>query len=377
MVSKSKKQKRSSWKDNLVIAVTGLATGENPQPGVPIIRSIRNAGFEGKIIGLVYDPLEAGIYGPNLADEVYEMPYPSEGPESIIARLEHIRKHTKIDVLIPTLDSEILPYVTLEKKLKTYGINMYLPTREQFMMRDKTKLDKLNEMFNIPTPHMILISEVKQVYEIPNKMNLPVMVKGRFYEAYKAYTVDEIIKYFNKICTDWGLPIIIQKFLPGDEYNIAAIGDGKGGIIGAVPQKKTLITEKGKGFAAVVVKDPALDEFAKHVIKSLKWRGPLELEILKAHNDNNYYLLEMNPRLPAWVRLAEGAGQNLPMALVKLALGKKVPPMPPYKVGQMFIRHNEDIIVPVSTVGELTSTSELHNIRITPVNQRIDSLLNN
>ncbi len=44
------------------IAVSGLKTGDNPQPGVPVIRSIRNAGFEGKIIGLIYDSLESGIY---------------------------------------------------------------------------------------------------------------------------------------------------------------------------------------------------------------------------------------------------------------------------------------------------------------------------
>lgn len=372
---KGKLNRSTGWGDTLVLAITGLATGENPQPGVPIIRSIRNAGFLGKIIGLTYDSLEGGIYAPDLADEVYLMPYPSEGPEALLARLKQIRKHTKIDVLIPTLDTEILPYITLEKKLKSYGIHMFLPTREQFMMRDKTKLDELHKKFNILTPKTIIVSEVKQIYEIPHKMDFPVMVKGRFYEAYKSYTVDEIIKYFNKIRTDWGLPIVIQEFLSGDEYNVVAIGDGKGSLIGAVPQKKTLITEKGKGFAAVVVSDTKLDEFTKHVVKSLKWRGPLELEILKAYKDNKYYLLEMNPRLPAWIRLAEGAGQNLPSALVKLALGEKVTPMSQYKVGTMFVRHSEDIIVNIATVGELTSTGKLHNLRTYPVTQRGDKFL--
>ena len=46
----------------ITIAVTGLKTGDNPQPGVPVIRSIRAAGFGGKIIGLVYDSFESGIY---------------------------------------------------------------------------------------------------------------------------------------------------------------------------------------------------------------------------------------------------------------------------------------------------------------------------
>ncbi len=40
----------------------------------------------------------------------------------------------------------------------------------------------------------------------------------------------------------------------------------------------------------------------------------------------NFISSEINPRIPAWVYLAVGAGQNIPEALVNLALGKKVEP---------------------------------------------------
>lgn len=367
-------KKNSILNKNIVIAVTGLNSGENPQPGIPVIRCIRNAGFEGKIVGLIYDSFESGIYADELADEVYQMPYPSEGTDAIFARIKYILTNTKIDILIPTLDSEILPYISLEERLKEQGIHMYLPTKEQFMLRDKTKLGELKEKFNILTPHTILLNDPKQAYEIPNKMPLPVMVKGRFYEAYKSHTIEEIIKHFNSIRAKWGLPIVIQEVIAGEEYNIAAIGDGEGNLIGAVPVKKTVVTEKGKGFASVVIDDPGLNKFASKIIKNIKWQGALEIEVLKSYKNHKYYLVEINPRLPAWIRLSAGAGQNLPYALARLAYGEKVKHMKKYKVGTLFIRHNEDIILDMSVIGKLASTGELRNLKAHPITQRIDKL---
>lgn len=356
--------------DSLVIAVTGLNTGENPQPGVPVIRSLRNANFNGRIIGLVYDTYESGIYAADLADEVYIMPYPSEGLEVIKARLEHILKSTKIDVLIPTLDLELPPYIQLEKRLNVLGIKMFLPTKEQFMMRDKTQLSELTKKYKIKTPQTFVVSNLSQVSNIIKRLDFPVIVKGRYYDAHKAFNKDDIEKYFNQIQAKWGLPIILQEFLSGEEINIAAIGDGKGNIISAVQVKKIVVSEKGKGFASVVIKDPSLDKFTKYVVKCLNWRGPMELEILKTFKNDKLYLLEINPRLPAWILLASGAGQNLPLFLVNLALGKKVIPPENYEVGKIFIRHSEDIVLDIATVGELTSLNYLADLRTIPVSQR-------
>jgi len=125
-----------------------------------------------------------------------------------------------------------------------------------------------------------------------------------------------------------------------------------------IPQRKLVITDKGKGFGGVVVANPELDEFATKVISLLKWRGPCELEVMRGF-DGNYYLIEINPRFPAWVRLAEGSGQNQPAAVVLKALGQEVSPLPPSKSGTLFIRHAEDIIADISVMGEVSARSEL------------------
>ena len=57
------------------------------------------------------------------------------------------------------------------------------------------------------------------------------------------------------------------------------------------------------------------------------------------------YLIEINPRFPAWIYLSAGAGMNLPEALVKLALGEPQTDLPPVPAGVMFIRYAWDTIV--------------------------------
>ena len=84
----------------------------------------------------------------------------------------------------------------------------------------------------------------------------------------------------------------------------------------------------------------------------------MELELIKTI-DSKYYLIEINPRIPAWVYLAVGAGQNLPEALVKLALGKNVKPYTNYDVGKMFIRYSWDMIVDLKEFEKLSTFGEL------------------
>ncbi|MCD8479699.1 MAG: hypothetical protein LRZ88_05405 [Candidatus Cloacimonetes bacterium] len=227
----------------VTIAVTGLKTGDNPQPGVAVIRSIRAAGFSGKIIGLVYDSMESGIYLEDLVDAVYQMPYPSAGAEAFLARIEYIISKQKIDVIIPTLDAEVILYIRLKEELMKHGIHSFLPTEECFLMRDKTKLATYFPPKGIAVPETTLISEASQI--ISSKDQFPMMIKGRYYEAFKANNVEEGLKYFYDIESRWGLPIILQKLVPGDEYNIVIVGGDEAAVWVCAPEELVITISKG------------------------------------------------------------------------------------------------------------------------------------
>ncbi|MEZ5148228.1 MAG: hypothetical protein R2759_14490 [Bacteroidales bacterium] len=60
----------------------------------------------------------------------------------------------------------------------------------------------------------------------------------------------------------------------------------------------------------------------RHFVGSTKWRGGFELELIKDFS-NTFYLLEVNPRMPAWIYLSVGVEQNIPEALVRWPWEKK------------------------------------------------------
>lgn len=341
------------------IAVTGLNAIDSPGPGVAVIRGLLEAeSFEAHIIGFAYESLEPGIYMHHLVSKTYQVPYPSAGVEVLLERLRYIHEIEHIDVIIPNFDAELYSYIKLEEELKQMGIRVFLPTLAQFEERHKVNLPEFGKKYNIKVPKSKAIYELSEIFDLHKEFEMPVVVKGKFYDAGIAYNTEQIRSNFLKISAKWGLPIIIQEFVHGSEFNVTGLGDGLGNTIAAVPMRKQYITDKGKAWGGISIADQRMLDLTNHFISSTRWRGGFELELMKDKN-NDFYLLEINPRIPAWIYLAVGVGQNIPEALVRMAMGEKVEPYTTYAVGKMFIRYAWDMIVDISEFQQISTTGEL------------------
>lgn len=343
----------------LTVAVSGLNATDNPGPGVPVIRSIRKANPDVCIVGLGYDALDPGAYMDGIADHVYLMPYPSQGTGVTLERLTAIHAQTPIDVLIPTLDSELSGLLKLEPQLRAMGIATLLPSTDSLKLRAKDQLAALNDR-GVRVPRGVNLMEESAIAKLDSQIQFPVMVKGQFYEASIAHTPMEVYSHFQRLRAKWGVPVVVQEYVAGVEFDITVLGDGEGGVIGAVPMRKMQLTDKGKAWGGITVADPELDAFVRTTIAALKWRGPCELEVMRAHEGGSCHLIEINPRFPAWVYLCAGAERNLPWAAVELALDRKVEPMPPPAPGVLFLRHSLDQVCALADYQALTTVGELH-----------------
>ncbi len=345
----------------LTVAVTGLNATDNPGPGVAVIRSLRHhPDFRGRIVGLAYDALEPGLYDDSLADDVFLIPYPSQGVGPLRERLAYIRSRVGFDVVIPTLDAELPSFVDLAPELREQGVGTLLPSREQLDLRSKAKLNALGAK-GLPVPPSRVLTDVSQLYTIHEALPYPLVIKGPYYGAKVACTLDEAVHAFHKMVAEWGFPVIVQQFVAGQELCVVAVGDGEGGLVGAVHMRKTVITDKGKGWAGVAIRDPGLDALTETFMRATRWRGPCELEVIRDAK-GAYHVLEVNPRFPAWCYLSAGAGMNLPYAVAELAAGRAVERMRDYRVGTMFVRIALDQIADmdgfsrISTAGEIVRT---------------------
>jgi len=346
-------------KPKYTIGVTALNAIDNPGPGVPVIRALREAiSFNVRIIGLSYEALEPGLYMHDLVDKSYTIPYPSTGTEHLMERLKEIHELEKLDVIIPNFDAELYSFIKREPELKKMGIRLFMPTMEQFEERQKINLPEFGEKYDINVPKSKGIFSTDKFREIEKDFDWPVIVKGKFYDAVIAYNFEQVKMAFNRISSKWGLPIIIQEFIHGTEFNVTGLGDGKGNTIAAVPMRKQYITDLGKAWGGISITDKKLLDLTDQFISSTKWRGGFELELMK-DKKGDFYMMEINPRIPAWIYLAVGAGQNIPEALVNLALEKKVKPFESYKAGKMFVRYSWDMIVDLREFEAISTTGEL------------------
>ena len=80
----------------------------------------------------------------------------------------------------------------------------------------------------------------------------------------------------------------------------------------------------------VSVVDDRLTGYAASVIRELGWTGVAMVEFKK---DDDYRLMEVNPRFWGSLPLATRAGVNFPHLLCRLALGEEIGGIPRYEAG--------------------------------------------
>ena len=343
----------------LTIAVTGLNANDNPGPGIAVVRALREEfGDSVKIIGLAYEALEPVIYMKHIIDQTYQIPYAAQGSAALLERLLSINDTEQLDLVIPNFDAELLNFIKISPELRMAGIKTFLPNIEQLANRDKLNLNNFGSANSFLVPESHLIQEANDLLTTAEALNYPMVIKGRFYEADVVYSLDAAQKSFYRLSAKWGLPVIAQQFINGTEINVAGLGDGNGNLISAIPMRKLYITDKGKAWAGVTIEDSELLNMARRFAAATRWKGGFELEIMR-EKDGRFFIIEINPRFPAWIYLTAVAGQNQPAALVKMAMGKHIEPFTEYATGKMFVRYSWDEIVDIADFQQFSAFGQI------------------
>ncbi|MRJ06085.1 MAG: carboxylate--amine ligase [Epsilonproteobacteria bacterium] len=340
----------------MIIGISGLNNTDNPAPGVGVAKGLLE---KHTLIGLSYDPNEPGIY-QGLFSKVYLMPYPSVGAEEFKQRLRYIKEQTGLEAVIPTLDAELYLYIKYQKELeKDLGIKTFLPSLSQFERREKAKLAQLAEELGIKSPKTYQLFSVEELIKLlrdGDELKFPVMVKGNYYRAYKASNLEEAIEYFYKISNEWGFPILLQEVVSGEEINYLGLGN-RGKLVGGIGIKKLTTTDIGKIWNGITIENPTLLKLAREFVEKTQWNGAFELECIS--NGREIYLIEINPRFPAWVHFATAVGVNLPQMVVDLMEGKEVEPQLDYPSQKMYVRYVDEVVTDFKLFRQILTKKEL------------------
>ncbi len=342
------------------IYVTGLNAGADPAPGIGVIRCLRNeADFEVKIIALVYELLDSIAYLDKLVDAVYVVPYPQEEEDRYLSRMKEIVDTSKNNFLIPNLEFEIPSMIKLEPDLRDLGVKMLIPSEASLRKARTESIPYWAVNIEVGVPYTMPLWDQAQLASLALNFYSPFYVKCPSGEQQLVYSTQEAGVFSNRFFESWGSPLVLQQYISGDEYSIAALTNRRHQVVACAGMKKIVKSRNGSTWIGMTTQDEILDDMARKVLKEIQWCGPAELEFVKSHTTNQYVLTDIRPRFPNWIQLAAKAGCNMPKAAIMIASGKKGDFELPFKPGILFARSSLDMTCEISRLGQLATTKEL------------------
>jgi diaminopimelate decarboxylase len=303
--------------------VSGLYSGGNPQPGIGIVRSLREGFPHASIVGVEYSNRVSGIHWEELDELWIQRPWEEL---DLYAYGERVREKLEAGGL--WISGSDLEAMWLADLFPDGHPNLLAPSMSALGRITKPAVEAASGLpVRIPTYTSTDRSDW-DLHAFCRQHNWRVWLKGPYYDAARTPSWDVFEAARNALTKVWSTErLFLQAHVSGYEESVM-LSAYQGELLGAVSMRKRDITPEGKTWAGDVSEVPAdFLEPLRQMVKALDWTGGGELEMVRDAG-GQLWLLEMNPRFPAWVHGATLAGKNLPALLVERASGTRAVPSP-------------------------------------------------
>jgi diaminopimelate decarboxylase len=303
------------------IYVSGLYAGGNPQPGVGIVRSVRQGYPTATIVGVEYSNRVSGIHFDELDELWIQRPW---------GELDLDRHGDKVREVLDAgglwISGSDLEAMWLGMVFPNGHPNLLVPPMSAIKRITKPVVEAASGLpIKIPT-YLSTEHSDWDLHAFCREHNWRVWLKGPYYDASRCPTWDAFTAIRDALSKVWSTDkLFLQAHVSGHEESVM-LSAYQGELLGAVSMRKRDITPEGKTWAGDVSEVPP--EFLvplRQMVRDTNWTGGGELEMVRDAADR-VWLIEMNPRFPAWVHGATIAGHNLPALMIEAASG--VPAQP-------------------------------------------------
>jgi predicted ATP-grasp superfamily ATP-dependent carboligase len=229
-------------------------------------------------------------------------------------------KHEDI-VFIPVEEETTLMFLKYINKFGERNFKFYLPDLKFFnLSRNKNELNIFCEKKEIPCPKSI--SE-KDFYS--KKFDFPIIVKPKNGSGSNGISFVHNNQHLDNININFERDFI-QELLPNAKNVEAGFYLCEKGEIISFYSHKRIRTYPETGGVTVFSEfkiDKKIRQSGAKIIKKLNWSGLLMIEYIFDKRDNQYKLIEINPRLWGSILLSEFSGANFLKSYVNSSLNIK------------------------------------------------------
>jgi carbamoylphosphate synthase large subunit len=260
--------------------------------------------------------------------KIFRYTDPRVDPEGFKKDIINACKLYKPDAVIPT-------GTTVTNSLSYYKNEINKHTDAKLLVEDYSTLSQLADKWltyqiclkiGVPTPKTVLLNSNQQVMSLINSFNFPIILKPRMEYAAKGILFfnkkEELKSYLEKspIFRDGYNqqlpPYIAQEVIRGELHDVTACA--KDGIITSILSQQRLVSLYDFGGGGIINKttyEPTIMEYAKRIIKFVRWNGVILFDFIK-DQEGNYFLLECNPKIWGTTQLTIEAGLNVVQQLI-------------------------------------------------------------
>jgi diaminopimelate decarboxylase len=291
------------------VILSGMHSGTNPSPGLGIARSLRASPEDFHIVGLDYSPDSSGLHSV-LLDERVLMP-----------TWDEIDLDTWADQCMDLLNPGTFFVSSLDLEVRLIAERIH--DHKYFLSPGQQALEwivkppaRIAEKLGLNSaPALAYQNNDEEIADFIRGSQGGVWVKGQHYEAVRALGLAQALEAGQDIAATWGGPWHAERHISGQEAGIAFIAR-EGELVDCVHMRKSVLTATGKTWAGEVSDvAPSLCERLSEWVRECSWHGGGELELIE-NWAGGCTLMEVNPRLPAWIHGATVALRNLPAALL-------------------------------------------------------------
>lgn len=232
-----------------------------------------------------------------------------------IDNLLQICSDDHIDLLIPTIDTDLLVLSENKERFESIGTKVLISEPDKILIcRDKNNTSQffLDCGLHAPMP----VNDWKKY-----KSGYPAFIKPKdgssSVNAFKVADERELEVYAGQV-PDY----IVQPYISGREYTIDIFCDWTGEPISIVPRER-LQVRAGEVNKTKIFMDAAMIEESKRLCSAFKPCGPMTVQLIRDREGVDWYI-EINPRFGGGAPLSMKAGARSAEAILKLMDGEKV-----------------------------------------------------
>lgn len=290
-----------------------LVTGAGGPAAIAAMKSLRADGTL-ELLAADMDPWAAGLY---LVPPASRTLIPPGAAPGFAAAVLDICAALSVDILLPTVDAELLPLAAARDAFAIAGTELLLaPAGALAIILDKLSLAR----------HCAGVVRVPRTEPFgpavdPASWTYPVVIKPRRGSGSRGVVIAGSAAALAQL--ERSDARIIQEFLPGEEYSIDVLADTAGHVLAAVPRARIRV-DSGVSVAGRTVHDPELERFGRQVACATGLTYVANVQC-KRDEAGRSALLEVNPRVPGTLGLTIASGVDMPRLAVDSLLGRPVP----------------------------------------------------